>query len=164
MTQSPTETYRVLFVCRHNSCRSQMAEGFDRWLKNNNCSSCVFASVESAALEAVRDVVPGAVKVMNAIGVDISAFRSKMISQFCAGDFDVVISLCGCTAQVPDEWRIGKRFEDWNVADPTGLADEDFVLCRDEIVFRVKELETSLLEGRKPTYTLYNDSTSCAPR
>lgn len=130
-----------------------MAEALAR-----SCALPAFGRVESAALEGLREVNPEALRSLADAGVPASEQRSKMLDSFSAGDFDVVVSMCGCSATVPDAWKSGKRFEDWNVADPTGRSRDDFDRCRDEITERVNELAASVIEGRPPTYSLYTPS------
>lgn len=79
---------RVLFLCTHNSCRSQMAEG----LVNHDLGARMEAF--SAGTEATR-VNPLAIKVMAELGIDLSAHRSKSLDEFAAQPFDYVITLCG---------------------------------------------------------------------
>lgn len=79
---------RVLFLCTHNSCRSQMAEG----IVNADLGDRFEAF--SAGTVATR-VNPLAVKVLAEIGIDISGHRSKALERFAAERFDYVITLCG---------------------------------------------------------------------
>ncbi|WP_155877271.1 arsenate reductase ArsC [Desulfuromonas sp. AOP6] len=79
---------KVLFLCTHNSCRSQMAEG----LVNHDLGDRITAF--SAGTEATR-VNPLAAKVMAEIGIDLSGHSSKTLDQFFAEFFDYVITLCG---------------------------------------------------------------------
>jgi len=79
---------RILFLCTHNSCRSQMAEG----LVNHFLGDRFLAF--SAGTEATQ-VNPLAAKVMAQIGIDISGHRSKTIDEFAGEPFDYVITLCG---------------------------------------------------------------------
>ncbi|KAH8548404.1 arsenate reductase [Umbelopsis sp. PMI_123] len=153
----------VLFVCRHNSCRSQMAEGFGRHLFGSESGLPFFSRVESAALEGQSIVNPEAIKTMKNLQIDITSQSSKMIDTFSPSDFSVIISMCGCGATVPDHWKEGKRFEDWNVTDPTGGSDQDFEVARNEIGDRVKELVASIKEDRAPTYTLYYGDVCAMP-
>ena len=83
-----TSKTRVLFLCTGNSCRSQMAEGWARALKT--------ASIEaySAGIEK-HGLNTRAVAVMKEAGVDISAQRSKIVSELPTMEFDYVITLCG---------------------------------------------------------------------
>jgi len=79
---------RVLFLCTANSCRSQMAEGIAKSLWSDKMAAC------SAGTE-VSFVNPMAIEVMKEIGMDISAHRSKALSEFDGQAFDYVITLCG---------------------------------------------------------------------
>ncbi|KAK9760567.1 hypothetical protein K7432_015281 [Basidiobolus ranarum] len=132
-----------------------MAEGLAIFLGGVNGVTPVFDLVSSAALEGLADINPDAKLVMSNIGVDISSHYSKMIDSFSPQDFDIVISMCGCGGSVIAEWREGKRFEDWNVLDPTGYDVDTFITVRNEIESRVKELIRSIIEQRPPTYSLY---------
>ncbi|MDT8442180.1 MAG: arsenate reductase ArsC [Desulfuromonadales bacterium] len=79
---------RVLFLCTHNSCRSQMAEG----LVNHDLGDRIAAF--SAGTEATR-INPLAANVMAEIGIDLSGHRSKVLDEFAGQPFDYVITLCG---------------------------------------------------------------------
>jgi arsenate reductase len=79
---------KVLFLCTHNSCRSQMAEG----LVNFDLGDRLEAF--SAGTEATR-VNPLAAKVMAEIGIGLSGHRSKTLDEFVGEPFDYVITLCG---------------------------------------------------------------------
>jgi arsenate reductase len=78
---------KVLFLCTHNSCRSQMAEGWTRHLKSDVIEAF------SAGIEATR-LDPLAVKVMAEAGVDISRQRSKTITTLTERDIDYVVTVC----------------------------------------------------------------------
>jgi len=79
---------RVLFLCTHNSCRSQMAEA----LANHFLSDCCQAF--SAGTEATR-VNPLAARVLAELGIDTSPLRSKTMDEFAGQSFDHVVTLCG---------------------------------------------------------------------
>ena len=82
------EKLKILFLCTGNSCRSQMAEGWTKKLKEDSID--VFsAGVETHGLN------PDAVKVMAEAGVDISSHRSKLIDEFKDTELDAVITVCG---------------------------------------------------------------------
>ncbi|KAF7720737.1 hypothetical protein EC973_006230 [Apophysomyces ossiformis] len=132
-----------------------MAEGFARHWFGHDATAPFFKRVESAALEGMSSVNPDAIKTMAEIGMDITDQSSKMIDTFSPEAFSIIISMCGCGATVPEAWKTGKRFEDWNVTDPTGGSESDFQTARNEIGSRVKELVASIKEQRKPAYTLY---------
>ena len=102
---------RVMFVCKKNSARSQMAEGFAKHLGTGKIE------VTSSGLESSQ-VRPEAISTMNNAGVDISQQTSNALSEFKPEDFDVVISLCGCGVNLPPEWVKREVFEDWQLDDP----------------------------------------------
>jgi len=83
---------RALFLCTHNSCRSQMAEG----LLNHYLGDRFEAF--SAGTEATR-VNPLAIQVMSELGIDISRHHSKTLDQFAGQKFDYVITLCGSASE-----------------------------------------------------------------
>ncbi|MDD4028634.1 MAG: arsenate reductase ArsC [Caldisericia bacterium] len=82
-----SEKPRILFLCTGNSCRSQMAEGWTRFLKGD------LMEAYSAGTEPQR-LNPNAVKVMKEMGVDISNQHSKHIQEFQGTLFDVVVTVC----------------------------------------------------------------------
>lgn len=124
---------QVMFVCRRNSCRSQMAEGFAKTLGQDR------VGVSSSGLESSR-VHPTAIQVMSEIGIDISQQSSDPLSEFKAENFDAVISLCGCGVNLPPEWVVRDIFEDWELPDPDGQPLETFRQVRDQIKERVSGL------------------------
>ena len=83
-----TEKISVLFLCTGNSCRSQMAEGLCRHLKNDEID-CASAGIETHGLN------PNAVKVMGEIGIDISSHESQTVADLGDRVFDYVVTVCG---------------------------------------------------------------------
>jgi len=79
---------KILFLCTGNSCRSQMAEGWARYLKGNQIEAY------SAGIEA-HGLNSDAVRVMAEAGVDISSHHSKRVNDLRDADFDYVITVCG---------------------------------------------------------------------
>jgi arsenate reductase (thioredoxin) len=123
---------RVMFVCKKNSARSQMAEGFAKSLGAGKIT------VTSSGLEK-SEVRPEAIATMADIGIDITGQTSNALSEFKPEDFDVVISLCGCGVNLPTEWVLREIFEDWQLEDPAEKP-EIFPIVRDEIKSRVVKL------------------------
>ncbi|MBN1436615.1 MAG: arsenate reductase ArsC [Sedimentisphaerales bacterium] len=82
MTTKP----KVLFLCTGNSCRSQMAEGFARALRDD-------LEPYSAGIE-THGLHPHAVQVMAELNIDISHHRSKLLSELQHIPFDLVITVC----------------------------------------------------------------------
>ena len=79
---------KVLFLCTGNSCRSQMAEGWARALKGDVIEAWS-AGIETHGMNA------RAVRVMAEAGVDISAHRSKNVTELADVAFDYVVTVCG---------------------------------------------------------------------
>ena len=123
---------RVMFVCKKNSARSQMAEGFAKTLGAGKIA------VTSSGLEASQ-VRPEAIATMQEIGIDIRNQTSKALNDFDYKDFDVVISLCGCGVNLPPEWLTRDVFEDWQLDDPAEQP-EIFSRVRDQVKERVINL------------------------
>ncbi|MEL6489111.1 MAG: arsenate reductase, glutathione/glutaredoxin type [Cyanobacteria bacterium J06621_3] len=123
---------RVMFVCRKNSARSQMAEGFGRTMGAGKIE------VMSSGLEgsAVR---PEAIATMKDAGIDISNQTSDALADFNPEEFDVVISMCGCGTNLPEPWVTREYFDDWDLEDPAEQP-EIFPRVRDEIKERVADL------------------------
>lgn len=124
---------KILILCTGNSCRSQMAEGF---FKSFDPRLEVF----SAGTVPAGQVNPYAVKVMNEIGIDISAQTSDHVDKYIDQPFDYVITVCDdanekCpvfVGQVKHRLHIG--FDD--PADATGTDDQIIAVyrrVRDEI-------------------------------
>ena len=78
---------RVLFICVHNSARSQMAEGFVNALHADRLEA-------SSGGTAATRVHPAAIKAMAEVGIDISGHRSKSIDEFADQPFDYIVMVC----------------------------------------------------------------------
>ena len=87
---------RVLFICLHNSARSQMAEGLLRSFAGDRCD--VFsAGIEASAIR------PEAIVAMDEIGIDITGQASKTLDRYLGQPFDWLITVCDTARQqVPD--------------------------------------------------------------
>src|SRR5688572_13904006 len=83
---------RVLFLCTHNSARSQMAEGLLRHLAGDRFESF------SAGTEATQ-VRPLAIRAMRELDVDISRQESKTLDRYLDEPFDLVITVCDQAAE-----------------------------------------------------------------
>jgi arsenate reductase len=84
---------KVVFICTHNSARSQMAEGLLRHLYGEEYEAFSAGTSQTG-------VNPFAVKVMEEIGIDISGARSKGIDEFTGTIFDYVITVCDHARQI----------------------------------------------------------------
>ena len=128
---------QIMFVCKKNSRRSQMAEGFARILGKDQ------VAITSSGLEASQ-VDPIVIQVMAEVGIDVSKQASKPLSDFKPEDYDVVISLCGCGVNLPEAWLLREVFEDWQLDDPEGQPIAVFRRVRDEVKERVVALLAAL--------------------
>jgi arsenate reductase len=123
---------RVLFVCTHNSARSQMAEGLLRAMAGDRYE------VFSAGTEP-RGVNPLAVKAMREAGIDLSGHRSEHIDLYLDPPADVVVTVCdaareACPYVPAREQSMHHSFEDPSAA--TGTEEERLAVfrrVRDEI-------------------------------
>ena len=131
-TQPPI---RVLFLCTGNSSRSQMAEAILEQLGGARVEA-VSAGSHPKALH------PDAVRVMRERGVDISARRSKHLSEYVEQRFDHVISLCDRVREVCPDFPGPPAVAHWSIPDPA--VDEDgypaFVRTADELSTRIQFL------------------------
>jgi len=89
MTSTPEdlEKKKVLFLCTHNSARSQMAEGLLRAMFGDRYEA-YSAGVEATSID------PRAVRAMLEIGIDISGQRSKSSEEFQDTIFDLAVTVC----------------------------------------------------------------------
>jgi arsenate reductase len=125
----------VLFLCVHNSGRSQMAAGWLRHLAGDR------VAVYSGGSEPATSLNPAAVEVMAEVGVDITGQTPRRWTDEILGEVDVVVTM-GCGETCP--LLPGKRYEDWQLDDPAGRPVEAVRPIRDEIRRRVEELVGSL--------------------
>ncbi|CAM9913644.1 unnamed protein product, partial [Ectocarpus sp. 8 AP-2014] len=123
---APFSKKSVMFVCKRNSCRSQMAEGWAKHLAKDDLE------IWSSGLEGSR-VHPTATAVMQEVGVDITSHTSDYLHDFTPTHFDAVVSMCGCGTSLPEPWQKAGVFEDWELDDPDGKPLETFRRVRAEI-------------------------------
>ncbi len=121
---------RVAVVCVHNSCRSQMAEGWAKKLGSD------VLEAYSAGTENYPEVKPLAVQVMEEAGVDMSGHHPKLLSDIPA-ELDILITM-GCNVECP--YVPCRHRDDWGLADPSGGPIEDYRKTRDIIKEKVKDL------------------------
>jgi arsenate reductase (thioredoxin) len=133
------EVPEVLFVCVHNSGRSQMAAGLLDKLAEGR------VHVRSAGSDPADQLNPNAVAAMEEVGVDISQEFPKPLTDEVVRAADAVITM-GCGDACPI--YPGKRYEDWDLEDPAGKDLETVRRIRDEIRGRVEALIATLAENR----------------
>ena len=128
---------RVLFLCTHNSARSQMAEGLLRALGGGRYQ------VESAGTEQTQ-VRPEAIRVMQEHGIDLSAHSSKTLDRFVNEPFDFVITVCDQANEACPHFPHGKHRLHWSFPDPSATGGDDAVCLavfrqvRDDIEARIR--------------------------
>ncbi|TKJ39090.1 protein-tyrosine-phosphatase [candidate division LCP-89 bacterium B3_LCP] len=127
----------VLFVCTHNSARSQMAEGLLNHLYGDGFQAF------SAGTEKTQVRIP-AIEAMKRIGIDISHHESKTVGSFGEKEFDIVITVCeNAKENCPYIPTRGERLH-WSFDDPASATGTDaeklavFERVRDEIRKRIE--------------------------
>jgi arsenate reductase len=128
----------ILFICVHNSARSQMAEGLVNALYSGR-----FEAVSGGT--AATRVHPGAVRAMAEIGIDISGHTSKSIDVFEGRRFDIVVMVCDDKQTDCPFFPGGKEYIHHAFDDPAACTgpDEEVLACfrrvRDEIRAWIEE-------------------------
>lgn len=113
---------RVLFLCTHNSARSQMAEGLLRHLGGPGIE--VFSAGNQPAT-----VHPHAIRAMAELGIDISSQRSKHVDEFLGQSFDLVITVCDRVRENCPVFPDDPEHVHWSIPDPLAAdADTDGTL------------------------------------
>ncbi|SRR6266545_786347 len=130
---------RVLFLCTHNSARSQMAEGILRYLGQDK------VEVYSAGTVATR-VHPLAITAMAEKGVDISGQRSKHLDEFAGQELDYVVTVCDNAREVCPIFPGAPEQIHWSIADPSVVEGDEatrlraFRVASDELMTRIRYL------------------------
>jgi arsenate reductase len=122
----------VLFVCRHNTGRSQMAEAYLRQLAGDR------VTVASAGTIAADAPDPGVVAVMAEDGIDMSAARPKLLNAESVNQADRIITM-GCDVE-----GVPRIDDDWGLPDPKGQTAERVREIRDMVKQKVRTLLTGL--------------------
>jgi arsenate reductase len=120
------EKRRVLFICTHNSARSQMAEALLREFGGDSFEA-FSAGTEAAGIR------PETIQVMNEIGVDISGQRSKTIDEFRGQSFEWFITVCDEAQKNCPVLPGVREIAHWSIEDPSltsGTADERLAAFR----------------------------------
>ena len=130
----------VLFVCVHNSGRSQMAEAFFNDLADGE------ARAYSAGTQPAEAVDPVVVKAMSEAGLDISTKRPRALTLEMVEKADRMITMgCGADAKAVCPASFIET-EDWALDDPHGKGIEEVRKIRDEIWRRVTRLVAEMTE------------------
>jgi arsenate reductase len=132
-----SDKLRVLFICTHNSARSQMAEGLLRHIAGDRFE------VASAGTE--KSVVrPDAITVMAEVGVDISGSESKTLERYLDDRWDYVITVCDDANESCPVFPGAANRSHWSFRDPSKFQGTDeerlefYRRIRNEIAARVR--------------------------
>jgi len=137
---------KVLFLCTHNSCRSQMAEGWTHKLKSD------VVEAHSAGTE-TRKVDPYVIKVMMEDGVNIYNYKSKHVDTMVDQEFDYVITVCDDAREVCPVFPKATKLLHVRFDDPSAMAEDarsekeslqNYRRIRDEIRAFIEELPEAL--------------------
>jgi arsenate reductase (thioredoxin) len=131
----------VLFLCVHNAGRSQMALG---WFDHLAAGRAI---AWSGGSEPGSELNPDVVKAMAEVGIDISGEFPKPWTDEFLGAADVVVTM-GCGDSCP--LVPGKRYEDWDLDDPTDKSLEEIRPIREAVKGRVELLLAEILPASQP--------------
>jgi arsenate reductase len=127
---------KVLFVCVHNSGRSQMAEAFFNQIAVNK------APAFSAGTQPASEINPTVVRVMRETGIEISNKKPKLLTPEMMDKAERVITMgCGAEKVCPAAFV---PMEDWQINDPEGQPVEKVRAIRDAIRSKVEKLVKEL--------------------
>ncbi|MEI7856496.1 MAG: arsenate reductase ArsC [Methanomicrobiales archaeon] len=124
---------KILFICTHNSARSQMAEGYMKSKYGDRYE------VFSAGTEVTR-VHPMAIAVMQEIGIDISGHRSKLTDEFYGTGIETVVTVCDAANKACPFFPGAQEVIHQSFPDPSAFTGSDeevragFHSVRDEII------------------------------
>jgi arsenate reductase len=135
---------RALFVCTHNSARSQMAEGMLRHLAGD-CFEAFSAGTEAT------HVRPQAIEAMREVGVDISAQEPETLERYLGEPFDYVVTVCDDANEACPVFPGAKERLHWSLPDPSAArgAEEERLSVFRSVRNRIRELvEEELVNGK----------------
>lgn len=126
----------VLYVCVQNSGRSQMAAALTRHLAGDR------VHVRSAGSQPGEGILPSVVTVLAELGIDVSEEFPKPLTDDVVRAADAVVTM-GCGDACP--LYPGKRYLDWELADPADLSLDGVRAVRDDVRTRVEHLLAELV-------------------
>jgi protein-tyrosine-phosphatase len=129
----------LLFVCVHNAGRSQMAAALAQHLSAGR------VHVRSAGSTPTGRILPTAVQALAERGIELSEEFPKPLTDDVVHAADVIVTM-GCGDECP--YVPGRRYEDWDVADPDGQPIEVVRAIRDDIQARVTRLLAEVLDDQ----------------
>lgn len=123
---------RVIFACRHNAGRSQMAGAFFEQMADPALARAISAGTTPGAR-----VHPEVATVMREVGIDLSGAEPKLLTTELASGAKLLVTM-GCGEECP--YLPGVEVEDWPLEDPKGRPPERVREIRDEVRRRVAAL------------------------
>lgn len=146
---TPSTPLRVLFLCTHNSARSQMAEGLLRALGGQAVEVCSAGNQPSV-------VHPHALRAMAEVGIDISQQRSKHLDEFRGQSFDLIITVCDRVREYCPIFPGDPECIHWSIRDPITTAHADdyplFAAVAQEIRTRITYLLLTLYNSERAAH------------
>jgi arsenate reductase len=124
---------KILFICTHNSARSQMAEGYMK-AKYGDLFEAFSAGTEATCVH------PMAIEIMKEIGIDISVHRSKLLDEFFGKGIGTVVTVCDSAQEACPFFPGAKEVIHQSFPDPSAFKGTDeevragFRKVRDEII------------------------------
>jgi len=122
----------ILFVCRENACRSQMAAAFTQYLAGDKIEAL------SSGSEPADKINPDMAKAMQEKGIDMAFRKTRSLNQAVSESQPDIIVTMGCSEECPV--IPGAQIQDWDLPDPAGKSMEFMRNVRDGIENRVKGL------------------------
>ncbi len=132
---------KVLFLCTHNSARSQIAEGLLRFLRGDRYEA------HSAGTQPSR-LNPYVKKAMEELGIDMSAHRSKKVDEYIEEEFDYIVTVCDHAKEACPYLPGGKKYLHKSFTDPSGFSGTD-----DEIMAGVRRVRDEIMAWIEKTFT-----------
>ncbi len=127
---------KILFACRENACRSQMASAFAQFLAGDKIE------VLNGGSQPAEKINPDMVNAMHEKGIDMAFRTPRSIASAISDNRPEIIVTMGCGEECP--FVPGAQMLDWDLADPVGKPPEFMRSVRDEIESRVKNLVKEL--------------------
>jgi arsenate reductase (thioredoxin) len=127
---------KILFACKQNACRSQMASVFAQYLAGGKIDALSAGSAPGSAVNPIME------EVMRESGLDVAFRKPQSIEAVIANTKPDMVITMGCGDQCP--FIPGVVYEDWALDDPAGKPIEFMRAIRDEIEQRVKKLIETL--------------------
>ena len=128
----PEKRVRVLFLCTHNSARSQMAEGIMRYLSSGKVEALSAGSDPT-------ELHPLAVQAMAKMGIDISQQRSKHMGEFAGQSLDYIVTVCDRVREACPTWPDDPKRVHWSFLDPAAVegSEEERYRAFEQVAFQL---------------------------